>query len=323
MMSRGTRGLGGVGALAALLLALVACGSAPRAHVKFGASQPGVFISGLSSCLGPTSDPAAAAEIDPLRPLILLIHGCNFSSGGFRTLAAVFAAHNQQTLCFSYNDRDRMEESSSRLATALGALETRVSSQNITILGHSQGGLVARRAFVERNGAAVPRAGFTYRLVTVSSPFGGIASSSDCGLVWLRFASLGVTPLVCQMITGSKWTEIYPGSEFMIKPGTLQSSVVSHLKIVTDEHGTCRRLNPRGTCVEDDEVFSLGEQVNDVVDADARTAEIRVKAGHIEIVGERGNPPAKLLRVLQEHNVLGATPAERREELAALLHRLY
>jgi pimeloyl-ACP methyl ester carboxylesterase len=289
--------------------------------MKFAPADPGVSIAGLSSCIPGAHGPL---ELDQTRPINVLVHGCNFSRGGFRTLASVFEAHDQQTICFSYNDRDSLAKSSANLIKALAALESHIAPEQITVLGHSQGGLVARRAFItERRGALVPREGFSYRLVTVSSPFGGIASSSDCGRVWLRFASLGVTTAVCQAIAGSKWTEIYPGSDFMTHPGTLGKAVTSHLKIVTDERGTCRRLNADGSCAEADSVFSLAEQYNEAVDADSRMAAIRVEAGHVEIVGEHGNPPTKLIRILQEKDVLAQTPPERREEFAALLQRLY
>ncbi len=244
--------------IAFLVAALGACcWSAPRALIKVGSADAGIWVSGLSSC---HPEDGTAITIDPTRPLTLLVHGCNFSTGGFRTLARLFEAHGQQTLCFNYDDRERLDVASSKLIAALEALETRLPNGEITIVGHSQGGLVSRHALVrDRQRPMHVGSAFRIRLVTVSSPFAGIHSSRHCGLTWLHFVTLGVTALVCQGIAGSKWHDIYPGSSFMRHPGTLASAVISHVKIVTDERGTCRRARPDGRCAEGDFIFALDE----------------------------------------------------------------
>lgn len=296
--------------LAGVTAVLVAgCWTAPRSLIT-GGKDPGAWIDGLSSC---RPEDSRVVRLDPTRPLTLLVHGCNFSSGGFRTLAQVFEAHGQQTLCFNYNDRARLDHSADQLVTALEALEKRLPGQEITIMGHSQGGLVARHALVaDRERPVRVPDNFRIKLVTVSSPFAGISSSKHCGLLWLHLLTLGITVGVCQGIAGSKWHEIFPGSTFMENPGTLGAPVTDHLKIVTDERG-----------VKDDFIFALDEQYNPAVDRDRRVAGVEVKAGHVEIVGERGTPPTKLIEILQAQNILVHTPPERRAEIASLLQRLY
>lgn len=308
----------------ACLLAVLLSGcwryTAPRALVASGNVDAGAWIEGLSSCRPEDGD---LVRIDPNRPLTLFIHGCNFSTGGFRTLARVFEAHGQQTLCFNYNDRDRLATSSGQLVAALEALETRLPGGDLTIVGHSQGGLVGRHAMVhDRKRPLSVDKDLRIRLVTISSPFAGIDSSRHCGITWLHVVTLGVTAIVCQGIAGSKWHEIYPGSRFMRRPGTLGSVVSEHVMIVTDERGTCRRLSSDGSCAERDFIFALDEQYSAAVDADRRVA-IEVKAGHIEIVGERGTPPTKLIEILQAQKILVETPPERRVEIARLLKQLY
>ena len=297
------------------------CWSAPSTLVIRGDTNVGIWIEGLAPCRPGDGD---LLRIDPNRPLTLFVHGCNFSAGGFKTLAQVFEAHGQQTICFNYNDRDRLEISSTRLMTAIEALSEIVPKEDITILGHSQGGLISRHALVH-DGKRPLRVGadFHIQLVTVSSPFGGISSASHCGLTWLHVITLGLTAVVCQGITGSKWHEIYPDSRFMRRPGTLGSAVTKHIKIVTDERGACRRTRPNGHCAEDDYIFSLNEQSSAAVDGDSRVTSTAVKAGHVEIVGERGNPPTKLLEVLQAQDILARTPPERRTEMTRLLAQLY
>jgi pimeloyl-ACP methyl ester carboxylesterase len=172
----------------------------------------------------------------------VLVHGCSFSRGGFNTLAKVFEAHGQQTVCFNYDDRERLEVSSAQLIGALEMLQDLLGATEMTVVGHSQGGLVARRALVrDRSRPLRVRPGNRLRLVTVSSPFAGIASSRDCGRTWLHALTLGVTVGICQGIAGDKWHEIYPGSEFMNHPGVLLPEVASYLKVVTNETGSCRR----------------------------------------------------------------------------------
>jgi len=308
-----------IAAVAAVVAA--GCWSPPRALVVGANANIGTWIEGLSSC---RPEDGEVVQIDPQRPLTLFVHGCNFSMGGFRTLAQVFEAHGQQTICFNYNDRERLEDSSARLIDALEALEAHLPGGDITILGHSQGGLVGRHALVrDRARPLRVRDDFHVRLVTVSSPFAGIDSSRHCGLTWLHLVTLGATAVVCQGIAGSKWREIYPGSTFMRRPGTLASAVTNHVKIDTDERGSCRRHAPDGRCAEGDFVFSLDEQYSDPVDQDPRVAGVAVRAGHIEIVGERGTPPTKLIDVLQANDILARTPPERSHEIALLLEQLY
>ena len=295
---------------------LVACWSAPRGLIKTAPQDPGTRIEGLSDCR--TSDDSPVL-LDRSKPLVLLVHGCNFSTGGFKSLAQVFEAHDQQTICFNYNDRDAIDDSAAQMRKALAELEHVLGIQEITILGHSQGGLVARRAMTGKHLSESQ----SYRLVTVSSPFSGIDASSHCGLTWLHIVTLGITAGVCQAITGSKWTEIYPGSDFMTRPGVLSSSVESHIKLNTDERGSCRVRGPDGRCRESDFVFTISEQAGKTVIDDSRVLDLEVKAGHVEIVGESGVPPMKLIQALQRLEVLSQTPESRRTRIAELLKRLY
>jgi hypothetical protein len=260
-------------------------------------------------------------ELDPARPVTLLVHGCNSSGERFKTLAQVFEANHQQAICFSYNDRDFLNTSATQLAAAITALQQRLQPGELTILGHSQGGLIARRALqADLPRPLVTRAGFTFRLVTVSAPFGGIASSADCGRVWLHVLSLSATVVACLAITGNKWVEIPPGSAFM----TNQAPVATrHLQIVSDERGSCRVQRPDGSCATSDFVFGLAEQSSPRLAADPLVTVVTLRAGHAAIVGENGVPPLQLLEALQRHGVLASTPPSRPDTAAALLRRLY
>ncbi|MFA5762751.1 MAG: alpha/beta fold hydrolase [Bacilli bacterium] len=305
--------------LAALLSACAA--QAPELRIDFGEARDAVDAPGLSRCDG---EAAASLRLDPDKPLVVIVHGCNASQGRFRSLAAVFEAHGQQTVCFNYDDRRRMEEVAEELARSVRGIDSHMSNPEITVLGHSQGGLIARRALIDahyRGGGERGRA--RVRLVTVSSPFNGIAASSHCSMIGLHVVTLGVSAGLCAAIAGGKWKEIHSRSEFMTKPGALAGDVGEYLKVVTDERGTCRRTGERGECVEDDYVFSVPEQYNDAIDGDGRVRNVEIKAGHVEIVGDAEVQPHKLIEILQANGVLAPTPPERVAEIDALLEALF
>ncbi len=311
-------------ALAGLLLCAVLGSGCTRnlgAIIRTGPDDPGERIVGLYPCAEGRPD---VAQLDATRPLTVFVHGCTSSGARFRTLAQVFEAHGQQTVCFNYNDRDFLNTSATQLAIALSALERRWEPHQITILGHSQGGLIARRALQsDLPRPLVTREGFSYRLVTVSSPFNGIASSSDCSLVWLHVLTLSTTVAVCLAIAGNKWNEIPPGSGFMTNPAPLVDEVTDHLQIVTDERGSCRDHDAQGGCATDDFVFGLGEQYSEVLTADGRVTSVELEVGHAAAVGENLVPPRLLVEALQQHGILAPTPPAQQAEIVALLDRLY
>ena len=77
-----------------------------------------------------------------------------------------------------------------------------------------------------------------------------------------------------------------------------------------------------GKCVESDAIFSLDEQDAPQV-MGRRTTRHTVRAGHVEIVGEQGLPPHKLITILQEHNVLGKSSRLDEITLARRVSSLY
>lgn len=314
-----------LGALGLLGILTLACAHSPTTTpLRFsgGGSGTDLLVPGLARC---TPEQPAAVELDPDRPVVLLVHGCYASGGRFRSLAEVFELHGQQTLCFNYDYRESLRASGERLRGALAALRARMRDPRVTVVGHSQGGLVSRVAL--SGPEATPELGLAdtpdYRLVTVSSPFAGIRAARDCGLVPLHVASLGVSVAVCQIVAGSTWREIHARSPLVTEPPRLAPAVESHLAVVTDERDSCRRRRSDGRCAESDYVFAVAEQENPRLLGDERVRQHEVVAGHVEIVGSGGVRPTKLLRALQRHGILAPTPPERREELARLLARLF
>lgn len=279
-----------------------------------------VQLSSLSNCTHAESD---ELRLNSHEPVTIIVHGCFSSAGRFRSLADVFAFHGQQTVCFNYDDRDSLVSTSQQLVTAIEELSAFLQAPNITVIGHSQGGLVARHALIDERDGRLAVDDIEIDLATISSPFGGIRASAHCGSKALAWLSLGLVKPICYIVTGRKYREIPANSDFIVRPGQLVASVNRHVKIVTDEVGTCRVYDEHGTCTKDDFVFSVEEQNQQIVDAQPDLLPLLVKAGHVEIVGDGNTAPEKLIGILQQQGILNATPEEDSEELAKLLVRLY
>lgn len=276
-------------------------------------------IPGLGPC---TDSPDRSLHLDSSQPVNVLVHGCFGSSGQFRGLAQVMAFHGQQSACFTYDDRARLAHSADELTRAINQMAEQSRVPQITVIGHSQGALIARRALTESSSIPQTKRPVDLRLVTISGPFAGIEAAQPCGKVLLYPLTLGLVPLGCYLGTGPKWADITEFSGFIREPGVLSSRVSRYLKIDTDERGTCRRAE-NGRCVEDDEIFSLTEQRNPQVEAGPQIRRVEVKAGHVEIVGDSRVAPKKLIAVLQEQNVLRLTSSERQAAFNLLLARVY
>jgi pimeloyl-ACP methyl ester carboxylesterase len=308
------------------LLLLGGCAINRPANTAFYQIEPGSLpatditlkIPHLAPC---TDNPDNSLHLKLGQPVDVLVHGCFGSSGQFRGLAQVLAFHGQQTACFVYNDRAKLTRSATELRQAIELLVARTRAPQITIIGHSQGALIAHKSLaISLVTPANPSPDL--RLVTISGPFGGIASAQTCGESWLYPLTLGLLPLSCYAVTGSKWTDITYSSPFIRQPGALIPQVSKYLKIDTDERGTCRRQKA-GRCMEGDDIFSLAEQRNSIVEADSREERKEVHAGHVEIVGDERIAPTKLIAILQEQGVILTTAPERLAAFNQLLARIY
>ena len=287
---------------------------------KLPAANITLNIPGLGPC---TDTPDRSLHLNSQQPVNVLVHGCFGSSGRFRGLAQVLAFHGQQSACFTYNDRDSMMLSSAQLISALEQLTQNMDNKQVTVIGHSQGALIARRALVAGRPDAISQSDLKLRLVTVSGPFAGIAAANQCGNPVMRVFSLGLIGPLCKIATGDKWSEITYNSPFILQPGALDAKVESHLKVVTDERGSCRRQSEDGACTESDDIFTLDEQGNTVVDTDPLVKIEEVKAGHVEIVGDERVEPLKLISVLQQNGIMNPTEPERITQFRTLLSTLY
>src|SRR5690349_9930213 len=124
-----------------------------------------VRIPQLGTC---TDAPDRSFLLDSSKPVTVLVHGCKGSAGRFRSLAQLYAFQGQQAVCFSYDDRASLVDSAAQLATAVGALAGRMRNRDITVIGHSMGGLVARKSMEGEHRTEWERDGVNVNLMTVS-----------------------------------------------------------------------------------------------------------------------------------------------------------
>ena len=274
--------------------------------------------------LGPCTDsPDRTLRFNSSHPVAVLVHGCNASTGSFRSLAQLYAFHGQQAVCFNYDSRDSLVVSSGQLIAAIDELSGHVRDRSVMVIGHSMGGLVARKAMEGDRRGEWRRDDANLQLVTVSAPLAGIKAASTCGVRPLHWLSLGTLPGLCWVISGDNWYEITAPSDFIRRPGPLLPAVQRYLKVVTDERDTCRSRTAGGLCLESDHIFSVAEQYQPVIDGYPRLTNVEVQSGHVEIVGYKQVAPRKLLAILQQQGMLAPTPPERLSALERLLAELY
>ena len=274
-----------------------------------------LYIQGLSPCNGQINAPL---EFNPQLPLVVLVHGCNASTGSFNKLSEVLSLQGQQSVCFTYNDRDSLVETAQALNKSIEAVAQHLQTPKITLLGHSQGGLISRKAStltLEEN--------ISVDLVTVSAPLSGIKAAKYCGNTAIRIATLGLQDLGCWLISGDKWFEITDASRFIKQPGKLDNSIKSYLLIATDERESCRIVDANNQCIEDDYVFSLNEQVLQPVHNDLVVTKIKLKAGHVGIVGNEGIVPYKLIKTLQDNGVIKPVTEIEQQVFYQSLQKIY
>lgn len=305
-------------ALGVGLFSLAACAGAPPRSVPVDFGQGPIALEGFAPC---SDAPSSGVDLSSDDPLVVIVHGCFASGAQFRVMSELFELNGQRTICFNYDDRHSLRATGRTLRRGLDTIRRRAPSREITLLGHSQGGLISRVALSEVDGS--DEEGGDLHLVTVSSPFSGIAAAEHCGFVWLHVLSFGITPGICQAITGHKWTEIHPSARLWRQPRPLHAMVTSHVQILTDEVGACRRVDDAGECAEDDLVFSLREQRNEELEADDRFRSRVLTVGHSAVTGSDGSLPRALIDALQREGVLERPAPERALAFERLVQRIF
>ena len=307
--------------LIGLVFTLTALGVSADMLSQGGVKPQSVTINDpyLKAC----NNSAKPLTIEPNSPLVVIVHGCFSSAAKFKALADVYQHLGQQTACFEYDDRHSLERVSGDLTQSLNKLSSVVGDNVMTVIAHSQGGLISRRALTQDRDDSKIATHSDLELVTVSTPFNGIQASSHCGIHWLRGLSLGVVDGICYLVTGSKYRQIPPQTDFINTPGQLVPNLSRHLIVKTDERDSCRTMDAIGRCVKDDYVFSVAEQTQLDIEWSEQSEIVTVRAGHAEIVGNETDVPWKLIETLQLFDVMKKIDEKETNHFFAAVEKIY
>ena len=126
----------------------------------------------------------------PNRPLTILVHGCNASGGRFGALAEVFELHEQQSLCFRYNDRARITTVAQELRSAIDEVSKRMRDpQERLAWVVEQFDCTAGATCSSANGLASGRYSFTgYNLDNNTGPCVDSDANGSCDTFFSDFA---------------------------------------------------------------------------------------------------------------------------------------
>jgi pimeloyl-ACP methyl ester carboxylesterase len=136
---------------------------------------------------------------DPSRTPVLFVHGAKGSPADFKAIIAGLDRSRYQAWVFSYPSGLRLELVATTLTRIVDGLQHELHFEQLSVVGHSMGGLVAR-SFVER--VADRPDGYVRLLVTISSPFGGSTAAKS---------GVDSSPVVLPV-----WRDVSPGSPFLL-----------------------------------------------------------------------------------------------------------
>jgi pimeloyl-ACP methyl ester carboxylesterase len=236
--------------------------------------RPTLALASLLLLAAPAAAQESLPRIDPhggdrAAPLAVVVHGINPTAGQLDPLADSLVRRGYRVLQFHYDDGQDLDRSATELGALVRTHLTSAPSPHLTVVAHSMGGLVSRRALTEGHPAGLASLGLRTRLVTVASPFGGFKSAN-----WARF-DLGIGP--------ASHDDLGTRSRFIRHPGALGPDVVHH-KLETDETG--RTVLDGERRVKDD-VVGPKRQRNEVIDAAAAERHV-IPRGHVEVVNDGG-----------------------------------
>jgi pimeloyl-ACP methyl ester carboxylesterase len=116
-------------------------------------------------------------ECDPRKTPVLFVHGINGHPGAFETLIAGLDRQHLQPWLFYYPSGNRLDAASSFATQMLIRLRSRCPYDELFVVAHSMGGLVARAAILEH--AAKSRLSRISLFVSISSPWRGIQAAAS------------------------------------------------------------------------------------------------------------------------------------------------
>ncbi len=176
----------------------------------------------------------AAAQSEP----IVFVHGYSGSSSNFSSMMSRFTAsgYGGRLYGFDYNSFVSSDTASgAQLASYVSSVRAQNGGAKVSIVAHSNGGLVARAFRVKNGGTSVMR-----RFVTLGTPHNGTTSAYACvsaACFDMRAGSLFLLGLAGRGCDRSLWSAtdgvILPASSARCGSST-QVASVDHLSLLTN-----------------------------------------------------------------------------------------
>jgi pimeloyl-ACP methyl ester carboxylesterase len=187
-----------------------------------------------------------------------------------------------QVYYFQYDDMQDLNATAQQLGEKVREVLEQYPTRSLTIVAHSMGGLVSRRACTVDHPSGLAALGIQLRLVTIASPFAGYTGADyarmDMGMGADSWQCMGAT------------------SKFVTQPGDL-GPAVRHSKIETNETGKTRR---EGGETLGDDAASLDQQRQAVVDQQAASTQLLDKGHVAALITEQRTLPAETREALDQ-----------------------
>lgn len=178
-----------------------------RENARMGLWQPQQFLSEIGGGFFPLS------AFDPTKKLVVLVHGALGHPGEWRTLYEGLDHQRYQFYVFFYPTAIGLERSSEDLAWQIYQLQHQLGIEQLAIVAHSMGGLVALRS-VQLLNFHLPARNPVSLLISLSTPWSGH-----------KGAAYGAD---YAPIPAPSWVDMAPGSRFLDK--LQQNGIPAHFK---------------------------------------------------------------------------------------------
>ena len=222
------------------------------------------------------------------KKIAILIHGAASESDYLLPLGIILKDRGYEPIQYRYNTDERASDLNLSLKLNLNALIWKINPDEVLIIGHSLGGILARKTLEEIT--LTPKITF----ISISSPFKGmkILSSLKNPLIYQ------ITSLVIKDLKKS-FIDMAAKSEFLNSYKGIPSHIKHH-QIITDEEGEIRIVHINGKTIDkNDNLVAIEEQTSDLIGPYLQDKH-QIKNGHVSVVNSAGKVSANLAQLLDE-----------------------
>ena len=223
------------------------------------------------------------------KPLLLFVHGINGSPRNFETLLSQLDTDAYRVALFHYPSGLRLEDNAYMLSQTMNELSIRSPGQRYTLIGHSMGGLIAKR-FMQMQ-ARSKQAGLLEGFISISTPWIGHGGAG---------AGVEYSPVVAPA-----WGDLAPGSPFLTELAAFELPEEIDYTLIFS-HGGNSVLMPDGN----DGVVSMDSQLDPAMQ-DRADQFIGVSQDHVGILSSPRTAAAVRAALERDGSGLGRSAARR------------